>query len=372
MIASKQLLRQIIIHKIKQDGPIPFRDFMEMSLYYPHLGYYTSGQDKIGKEGDYYTSPWLSCVFGEMLARQLEEMWNILGRKPFTIVEFGGGNGTLCRDILQQLEKNPAIYQHLRYCIIEKKGRLPGATKMQLPGILSWHESLSEIGTIDNGCILSNELVDNFSSALVVMQEELMEVFVDYRNDFVEILKPAGHKLKEYFRRLHVSLSAGFRTEVNLEAIAWIEKLAAVLTRGFVLTIDYGFPSHELYSTRRRQGTLVCYHRHQVNFCPYQHIGEQDITTHVNFSALLHWGTRHGLACCGFTSQANFMLGLGLTRHLQQQESELIKDPAFNTKKALLIHTFLAGMGQKFKVLIQNKGIIKPRLSGLQFCLPGL
>lgn len=372
MISQKELLGDVIAREIIEKGPISFRDFMEMALYYPKLGYYTSGRDKIGKNGDYYTSPWLSCVFGEMLARQFEEMWRILGKKEFTIVEFGGGNGTLCRDILNQLKNNPGLYQNLRYCIVEKRGRIPEEEKLQVPGILSWHESIDEIGSVKNGCILSNELVDNFSTSQVVMQEELMEVFVDYKDGFVEIFKPANDRLREYLRLLEVDLPQGFRTEINLEAIEWIAKLAAVLEKGFVLTIDYGYPSYELYSSRRREGTLVCYYRHQVNFSPYQHIGEQDITTHVNFSALQHWGTRHGLECCGFTNQANFLLGLGLAHHLQQKEEDPKTDPAANTKKALMIHTFLAGMGRKFKVLIQNKGVKKPLLSGLQFCLPGL
>ena len=106
METNQLSLSEIIIHRIRQQGPISFRDFMEMSLYYPGMGYYTSGDDKIGKDGDYYTSPWLTSIFGELVAKQLEEMWKILDKKDFTVVEYGGGNGTLCKDIIQQLEKN--------------------------------------------------------------------------------------------------------------------------------------------------------------------------------------------------------------------------------------------------------------------------
>ena len=370
MANEKGSLEKIIIREIEQKGPIPFRDFMEMSLYYPDLGYYTSENRRIGTNGDYYTSPWLSSVLGEMLALQIEEMWAILGKEDFTIVEFGGGDGTLCIDILNQLKNNPVLYSRLRYHIIEKKRRLREEDKKQVPGIQSWHESPDEIGPVKNGCVLSNELLDNLSTSPVVMQDELMEVFVDYNDGFVETLRPAGSKLKQYFAQLGVRLPNGFRTEVNLEAIEWIRKVAAILEKGFVLTIDYGCPSAELYSTTRSEGTLVCYHRHQVNYSPYQHIGEQDITTHVNFSALQHWGIQNGLECCGFTSQANFLLGLGLTSHLQQKEIKSTMKSLPPSRKAMMIHTFLAGMGRKFKVLIQNKGLQKPRLSGLQFSLP--
>ena len=363
-------LREIITTRIKNEGPLSFRDFMEMSLYYPGLGYYTSGCDKIGKDGDYYTSPWLSSIFGEMLARQMEEMWLALGKEPFTIVEFGGGNGSLCRHILNHLKNNEALYTKLRYCIIEKSGRIPDADKMQVPEILSWHETIDELPTIASGCVISNELIDNFSVSQVVVDDQLMEVFVDYQDGFVEILRPANNDLKNYLEQLQVRLPHGFRTEINLQATEWISKVAALMHKGFVLTIDYGFPSFELYSPQRKTGTLVCYYKHQVNFSPYQHIGEQDITAHVNFSALHHWGKRNQLDCCGFTSQANFLRGLGLTEHLRKKTERA--GAVESNHQAVMLHTFLAGMGRKFKVMVQSKGLTKPRLSGLQFCLPGI
>lgn len=366
METNQQPLREIIIQRIRQHGPISFRDFMEMSLYYPGLGYYTSGSEKIGADGDYYTSPWLTSIFGEMIAKQLEEMWKILDKKHFTIVEFGGGNGSLCKDIIQQLEKNDELYEKLHYCIIEKKGRVADDEKLSLPGKLSWHESIADIPVL-NGCILSNELIDNFSISQVVMQDELMEVFVDYKNEFVELLLPASDELKDYLAQLQVKLPKRFRTEINLQAIDWIKDIACHLQKGFVLTIDYGYCSSDLYNTNRNDGTLVCYHQHDVNYCPYINIGKQDITTHVNFSALNYWGIKNGLECNGFTNQANFLLGLGLTDHINKREQETKSDIASNSRKALLLRSFLSDMGRKFKVLIQNKGIPKPLLSGLQF-----
>jgi SAM-dependent MidA family methyltransferase len=366
MQANGLSLTEIIIQKIRHHGPISFRDFMEMSLYYPGLGYYTSAPDKIGKDGDYYTSPWLTSVFGEMIAKQLEEMWNILGKKDFTIVEYGGGTGSLCYDILYQLKNNRELYDKLHYRIIEKKGSIPETEKLSIPGKLSWHESIQDIPPI-NCCVLSNELIDNFSIYQVVMQDELMEVYVGYKDGFVELLQPASPELKDYLEQLQVKLPKGFRTEINLQAIDWIKDIAGILQNGFVLTIDYGYPSSDLYSPNRSLGTLVCYHKHNINYCPYVNIGEQDITTHVNFSALYHWGLKNGLQYSGFTNQASFLLGLGLTEHLNKREQNIEEYTTDHSKKALLLHTFLAGMGRKFKVLIQNKGIQKPRLSGLQF-----
>src|SRR5678815_2298613 len=282
-----------------------------MALYYPGLGYYTSAPDKIGKHGDYYTSPYLTNVFGNVVAKQLEEMWILTGKKDFTIVEYGAGMGSLCNDIL-----------------------------------------------------------DNFSVHKVIMKEnDLKEIFVDYDNGFIEVLQPAHEDLKEYFTALAIELPNDFCAEVNLEAIEWIKRISSSLEKGFVLTIDYGYPSSELYQSYHKLGTIVCYNKHTVNDLPYNNIGLQDITAHVNFSALKFWGAKHGLENCGFTNQSQFLLGLGLTEHLRKLE-EKEKDNFEVRKKLMLLHTLLMSMGKKFKVLIQQKGLNNPFLSGLQFCQP--
>ena len=113
-------LSEIIIQKIKKEGPICFQDYMEICLYYRGLGYYTSNRTQLGKEGDFYTSACLTPVFGAMIGRQLEEMWHYLGEGAFTIVEYGAGTGSLCHDILEYLQGNKKMYDELRYCIIEK------------------------------------------------------------------------------------------------------------------------------------------------------------------------------------------------------------------------------------------------------------
>lgn len=350
-------LEEIIIEKIRNGGPISFRDFMEMCLYYPECGYYTSWQERFGTQGDYYTSPHLTPAFGAAIARQLEQMWAMSGDDMFTIVEYGAGSGALCQDVLNYLRRNAALYERLQYCIIEKSPVMRKREQQYLGEKVRWIDSMEEIGPV-TGCVLSNELVDNFAVHQVVMDDVLMEVFIDYDNGFKEVLKPASPALSDYFLELGVTLPRGCRTEVNLEAVMWMESVAASLKNGFVLTIDYGYLSDELYSERRRDGTLVCYNKHRVNDELYHNIGAQDITAHVNFSALLHWGAKRGLACSMFTDQASFLQGLGFNELLQQMEMQQPDIIQAAKKVAFLMHTFLLDMGAKFKVLIQRKDVV--------------
>jgi len=373
----------IIIDTIRREGPLSFKDFMEMALYYPEQGYYASAAERVGAGGDFYTSPYLTRLFGDMLAGQLEEMWRNMGCGPFRIVEYGAGTGLLCRDILLRLRENRELFHELQYVIIEKSGPMRRRERdlLAAEGLLHklrWEASIEAVAPV-NGCILSNELVDNFAVHQVVMEEELKEVFVGYENNsFVELLRPAAGDLKNYLQELHVTLPRGFRAEINLEATRWIREVSAALDRGFVITIDYGNSSSGLYN--RSEGTLTCYHRHQVNHSPYESIGEQDITSHVNFSALDHWGRQGGLEHCGFTSQTRFLQGLGLNRRLQQLEQAAAgaatangptdpADPAGCSTQTNLrqLYTLLIDMGNKFKVLIQRKGLGRQPLSGLQF-----
>lgn len=362
-------LSEIIIQKIRREGLIPFHDFMEMALYYPGLGYYTSANDKIGVNGDYYTSCSLTSAYGAMISRQIEEMWHILGEKAFTIVEYGAGTGALCHDLLDCLKHNTRLYDQLSYYIIEKSPAMRQKEKMHLYEKVYWCDSISDIPPV-TGCILSNELVDNFPVHQVIMEDELMEVFVGYDTHFFEVLVPASEELKEYLAALNVYLPAGYRTEINIEAIQWIKEVAANLEKGFVITIDYGYNSPQLYSERHRNGTLLCYNKHNINDLPYSVVGTQDITAHVNFSALRHWGLKNDLDCCGYTNQADFLLALGLTEHL----SKIIQHEPDNyisyKKVTFLKRNLLVDMGDKFKVLIQQKGLPLQKLQGLSLSSP--
>lgn len=360
-------LTDIIIQKIKDEGPVSFHDFMEMALYYPEKGYYTSPKDRIGVTGDFYTSSSLTPAFGAALGRQLEEMWDILGRNEFTIVEYGAGTGALCHDILAYLKTNHEFYHRLNYCIIEKSPAMRQKEKSILHEKVQWYNSIKDIPSI-NGCILSNELPDNFAVHQVMMTDELMEVYLGYENGFIEILKPAPQVLKDYLAELIVVLPNGFRTEINLEATEWIRQIATFLKKGCVITIDYGFLSDELYSNRRSCGTLLSYNKHRVLSNVYLNPGEQDITSQVNFSALHHWGVKYGLESYGIINLADFLLPLGFKGFLQKQLSHETGQDLISLvkKESFITRTLLIDMGYKYKVLIQGKGIAQARLTGLK------
>lgn len=364
LIAEKIDLAGLIKKKIRKEGPVSFHDFMEMALYYPELGYYTSPSDKIGKDGDFYTSACVSSIFGTLIGRQLEEMYDHLGKGKFTIVEYGAGTGRLCRDILAYLQHNHSLYENLNYYIVEKNPRMRESASVKDNDKVSWYESAEEIADL-SGCVLSNELVDNFAVHRVVMQNELMEVFVDDKDGFVEVLQPADQELKNYLKELKIDLPKGFRTEINLDAGTWLRNISKALRKGYVLTIDYGGTSSELYDYSKRKGTLACYHKHNKTCDPYVNVGKQDITSDVNFSALALWGFKSGLEFCGYRNQGDFLMALGFKDELKKYRARLGNDPLKYEKDAFISHQLIEDMGQKFKVIIQQKGSAKEVLQGM-------
>ena len=358
-------LADIIIQRIQRQGPLRFEEFMDLCLYYPDLGYYTSPGPKIGPTGDFYTSPCLTPVFGRLIGKQLEEMWERLDKPPFTIVEYGAGTGALCRDILAYLQPNQDLYEPLRYCIIEKSPRMRALEQSHLTEKVGWYESIADIPDLI-GCILSNELLDTFGVHRVVMEQQLMEVLVGYEGGFQELLQPAPAELRHYLTELGVTLPPGFRTEINLQALGWLETIAAHLQRGYVLTIDYGDESADLYQPSRSQGTLRCYRQHTTSESLYEHLGAQDMTTSINFSALRHWGTKHGLIECGSTDQGHFLLALGFSEALQGAYAGETNILQAARHVAQIRQALLVDMGAKFKVLIQHKGVTGQALTGLR------
>jgi SAM-dependent MidA family methyltransferase len=350
-------LRDVIIKRIQQTGPISFHDYMEMCLYYPELGYYTSIRPKIGSNGDFYTSATLTPVFGALMAKKITQMWDDLDRQPFSIVEIGAGNGQLCLDILTYLSyHNNALYDQLTYFILEKSPVMVSLEKSRIcsPKV-QWINSLCDLPRI-TGCILSNELLDNFAVHLVQMEDSLMEVMVDYQHgSFTEILMPASTAQEEYLNALGLMLPPGFRTEINLGAIEYLKQTAERMQRGFLMTIDYGYLSDQLMNPNKRAGTLVSYHHHKVNDRFYENPGEQDITAHVNFSALLFWGEQYGWREEIYTCQGSFLLNLGFIKMLEQSLAHEQDIALAARKAAVLNHVLIYDMGSKFKVLILEK-----------------
>ncbi len=371
-------LRQFILSRIREEGPVSFAQFMEWCLYHPAYGYYSSKEAVIGREGDYYTSPCVNPLFGGMVARQLSQMSGMLGGEAFTVMEMGGGRGFLCEDILNWAKNNdPGFYERLKYYVLETSPCLLDEQRERLSGEaakgkVSWvsEEDLRSGWLLPEGCVLSNELVDAFPVHRVVRQNgEFKEIFVgEEEGRFVEILEnPPDPRINKYFADSNVVLEEGQKTEVNLRALEWLEDAGRCLRRGFFLTIDYGEEAHKLYNPIRRDGTLRCYFRHQLSDSPYERVGRQDMTSHVNFTSLIRRGEELGIHLTGLVPQYRFLIALGLLDEAAEAAKGM--SPVDGLALRLSLKHLIEperGMGEVFKVLIQHKGIDKPELQGLQ------
>ncbi|MGI6685485.1 MAG: class I SAM-dependent methyltransferase [Bacillota bacterium] len=356
---SDTALRNII----KDQGPLTFASFMELVLYHQEYGYYNSGQPIIGKEGDFYTSVHVSSLFGELITEQLADMANLFEGSVFQLVEYGAGKGFLAYDILETMEKNyPDLFSCTHYYIIEAGRELKKGQQKLLSVFgnrVRWIDSLNMVDKPFRGCVLSNELVDAFPVHLVKNEEgELKEIYVIAENQEIkEITGPLSTPvLKDYFDSMGIRLLEGQRGEVCLAAKNWLKEIGETLDQGFVITIDYGYEADLLYHPIRKDGTIMCYKKHKSSPNPYINLGEQDITAHVNFTALQKWGNEFGLTTTGFTNQMHFLFNLGMVEKLSK-----------NPEKALSAQHLLdpEGMGGIFKVLIQQKGTVNKLLKGL-------
>ena len=372
--AAHNKLAELILDRIRSRGKITFASFMEAALYEPGLGYYTSAGRKVGAEGDFYTSMNVHSAFGRLIAKEIGRFWELLGSPaPFTIAEAGAGGGQLAQDILDALgESNQPLYEALIYRLIEKEPSLKDAQTRRLARHaqrLAWSspEEFGADGLSFVGCIVSNELFDAMPVHIVEMTEEgLKELYVGADEDgFRELLAPLSTpELAAHLDRYQVRLLPGQRGEINLAAPAWLACASRALTRGFVLTIDYGYLSEELYATHRKGGTLLCYHRHSTSDNPYLLVGEQDITTHINFSQLMEAGRDAGLSTVWFGEQYRFLLGVGLVDELMRLEAQAASEQERLKHRLALKKLMLpeGGMGDTFKVLIQAKGVENPQL----------
>lgn len=360
------MLKQLIVERIKKQGPIPFKEFMEMALYQPEYGYYTSSDTEIGQKGDFYTSSHVHPVFGAMLGKQMAEMWQVMNMPDeFHIIEIGAGRGYLAGDMLEYLKKT-SFFNAIKYTIVEINPFMQKRQEQLLPAFMDmirWVRSISETGNV-KGCVVSNELIDSLPVRLVQMDGDIIkEIYVDIKEDDLhEVLCACNPEVQHYFREFDIAIPANYRTEVNLMAKDWLRDVAAVLHEGFIFTIDYGYPVREYYHPERNRGTLLCYYRHQINENPYQQIGKQDITAHVNFSALKKWGEDQGLATIGYCPQGMLLLSLGMENVL----SEIHAGNEGNQSGYGRISTLISpvGMGESHKVMMQYKGQRNPQLKG--------
>ena len=346
-----------IKRRIAQRGPITFAEFMEVALYWPDGGYYSRG-DPIGGEGDFFTSPLAHPAFGALLAVQLFQMWEIMGRpSPFTVIEPGAGNGLLCRDVLAFADGFPQDFaQSLRYVCVDRRGR---------PGDEAGHPRAHRI-TADRlpfrrieGCVLSNEFLDALPVHQVVVEErQLREVFVALDDGGLVTVtgNPSTPALAERLDAVGVTLAEGQTAELNLDLNAWADDAAACLSQGFVLTVDYGRPAAELYSFEARpRGTLTTFYRHLQTDSPLDRVGQQDITAQVDFTSVVRSGKRAGLDFIGAAPQGMFLQRLGLPGILEGLREATASQTEYVANRNGMLELVKPGGLGDFQVLLQGK-----------------
>jgi SAM-dependent MidA family methyltransferase len=320
---------------------IGFARYMELALYEPGLGYYTGGAQKFGREGDFVTAPELGSLFGRTLARQLEQL-------AYPILEFGAGSGALADTLLSQ--------HAFDYRVVEVSPHLQARQQARLGARAQWLAGLPEH---IRGVVIANEVVDAMPAHAVAWRESgIMERGVTLSDEqLIWKERAATGELLEEARKIQVE--APYESEIGLVAQAWMREVAARLEEGVVFIFDYGFPRREYYHPQRATGTLMCHHRHRAHADVFAHPGEEDITAHVDFTALAHAAVDAGLEVLGYATQAQFLVNCGITDVLGEAnvENALHYAPLAAEAQRLLSP---AEMGELFKVLAVGRGVKRP------------
>lgn len=364
-------LTTILLERIRQEGPLTYAAFMEACLYHPEHGYYTARVPGTG-QSDYLTSVETGQLFGCLLARQLAEMWEQLERPArFDLVECGAGRGRLAEAVLLWAHKHARDFAAaLRLTLVEISDRLRAQAQKALApcGTRLEYAAALPAGEIV-GCLLSNELVDALPVHRVVQRREaLREIFVSARaGELVEVEgELSSPALSGYLERYGKPLEEGQLAEVHPAALTWLERAAAMLQRGFLLTIDYGYAARELYGPAHQRGTFTAYRDQRSTEDWLAEPGRQDMTAHVNFTALEERGRELGLTSLGCPEQAQFLLSL-----LRVSEFGDLPGGGAGPREQLAswveLHQLIQpeGLGANFKVLVQAKGVEGARLTGL-------
>jgi SAM-dependent MidA family methyltransferase len=383
-------LRPIIEQEIEEHGPIPFSRYMDLCLYHPELGFYSRHVEQFGKAGDFYTSSDVHAVYGRLLARQFEEMWRVLGSPAqIEVLELGPGRGLFARDVLTWSEKKfPGFFQALHYSLAERSPALRKRLKETLSSsIEGGHASILSENASRNDAKGTTPVVPNEPQVGRTLAPEVPIVI--FANEFfdalpVEILSEQGalrisvkdHRLLEswaatspqeleFLDRYSVHPEPGERIEVPLLAQGYVSNLSASIRQGFILTIDYGYTREEQVAGRHR-GTLMAYRQHSASRNPYQAPGEQDLTAHVNFTALAVAVEGSGMVTHPLLTQSQFLMGIGE----KNQFADAFDDcrlPQEHAKVALQLKHLVtpAGMGENFHVLLAGKGLEQGQVAGL-------
>lgn len=367
-----EALRELLVELCHRRGPIPFALYMELCLYHPELGYYTQAVPPMGPKGDYLTYPSVHKAFGHLLARQLNEIWELMDRPcPFTLVEMGGGKGELIGDILEALEDRfPEMLQALSLTLVDRSPRLLAIQRSQVGSRVQLRACAPEelfCGPAFTGCLFSNELLDAMPVHVVEMRQgRIMEVYVDVQQTTVQevLAEPSESRILDYLEAFG-PLVEGQRVEVGLAAVDWMKSVAAILERGMVITVDFGYSGHEAFHPLRSGGTLMAYRGHRASADPYELPGGQDLAAHVNFWALIQAGKEEGLQLTGLIPQDKFLLSLGLLEEMEAHESRRahLSPAAFWTEKLALRRLMMPQPTQGgFQVLLQHKAWEPPPL----------
>jgi SAM-dependent MidA family methyltransferase len=373
-------LRPLIADLIRRDGPIPFSRYMAMCLYEPGLGYYARPREQFGKAGDFYTSSDVHALFGRLLCRQFEQMWQALGSpQSIDIVELGPGRGLFALDVLDWADKKfPQFADALHYRLVETSEhlRLRQSERLQ-PHIQGARVSLhSELEDAANHCsdsviIFGNEFFDALPVELIDHRGSV-RVALDASGNFLETFVPPSPEELAYLDRNSVQPESGGRVEAAIAAQDWMRHIGNVLAarRGFALFIDYGYTREEQLAGRHRD-TLMTYRQHAATANPYEAPGEQDITTHVNFTALRNVAEQQGLRFDGLLTQAAFLLAIGETNDFADAFADCVL-PQERAKVALQLKHLVtpAGIGEIFHVLSLSHGLNADtvrHLSGLKY-----
>ncbi|KAF0192320.1 MAG: hypothetical protein FD165_945 [Gammaproteobacteria bacterium] len=372
-LAHSRRLEAVIRREIEdRGGYIDFARFMELALYAPGLGYYSAGLPKFGAAGDFVTAPELSPLFARCVARQCAQVLALLGGGD--VLEAGAGTGLLASGVLQQLQALDCLPD--RYFILETSADLRERQRrclQELPADLAarvqWLDSLPP-GQF-RGVVLANEVLD----AMPVQRfrrtssgvDELMVAVADDR--LVWYAVPAHNpRLVERVAGIEQAIGArlpeGYESELHLAAEGWIASVADSLEAGMVLIVDYGYPRREYYHPERSSGTLRCHYRHHAHDDPLRLVGLQDITSHVDFTAVAETAVAAGMGVAGYTTQAYFLFATGITAFAQEGEKNDRQRLA--TAQQIKRLTMPGEMGEVFKVIALTKGIHEP-LTGFQW-----